>query len=520
MTILFRLAAPVVATTLFVLSADLYGQTIAELEPNDSCFEPQPVASAELPVNVTGSLDSTDGFADIDYYRFSRPAGDEVQVDLEGAATGLGTLGDPLVGVFDAACNAIAVDDDGGAGVNSRVVLTVPDNGLFVVAATAFPDFGFVGGGNGSYRLRVDHVREAEAIEGRVVDAETGAPLTGVDFPFASVVLFGCDLFGCGQFAGFQSPGIDGRFRFDAATNGLPLQAGFYQLRVNAIGYVENLTAEFLAAEDVVTDIGDVALAPLSFIGTLTGRLIDATDGMPLTGFGPPFAVVELQRCDFGSCFAVVAILPDLDGRFTLEGVLYQLPPGDYRLVGRAEDYLPGESAIVAIGANEDVEFGDFGLLPQPIQLGAVTPCEIVHPSGICRYSIEIRNRGATRFRGVAWSVIEYFGAGPAPVFTRFQVGEKGVTDATPRKLSIDAGQDALLNFGVRVPSSVPVGSTICASISIGQMPGSVFQPVGERFAFCALKGSTRFDVLPDKTGRRLYDELRADRVPVQRSAR
>jgi PKD repeat protein len=76
-----------------------------------------------------------------------------VTVDLEGQATGQGTLGDPFLGAFDSGCNLIALNDDNGVNLNSRLVVTIPADGILVLGVTRCCDSDFNQGGSGSYRL-------------------------------------------------------------------------------------------------------------------------------------------------------------------------------------------------------------------------------------------------------------------------------------------------------------------------------------------------------------------------------
>jgi hypothetical protein len=78
----------------------------------------------------------------------------DVSVDLEGQSTGQGTLVDPFLGAFDSGCALIAVNDDWG-GLNSRLVLTIPADGILVLGVTRCCDGDFNQGGEGSYRITV-----------------------------------------------------------------------------------------------------------------------------------------------------------------------------------------------------------------------------------------------------------------------------------------------------------------------------------------------------------------------------
>src|SRR5688572_19639814 len=150
-----------------------------ETEPNDPCSAAQDVGDVALPFTLSGSLDSTEADPDVDFFLFSGAPGSVLRVDLEGSATGKGTLDDPLLGFFDSGCNLINLNDDSGGTLNSRLAVTIPDDGIFILAASAFPDFEFLGGGVGTYEITVAPFLAIGSISGRVVDALSGDPLPG-----------------------------------------------------------------------------------------------------------------------------------------------------------------------------------------------------------------------------------------------------------------------------------------------------------------------------------------------------
>jgi Ca2+-binding RTX toxin-like protein len=124
-----------------------------EGEPNDTCFTAWDLGLT-ADVTIDGSIDNPD----VDFFRFRSVPGSPVTVNLEGQSTGQGSLADPYLGVFNSNCVKFDEDDDSGAGLNARLVFTVPSSGSFILAATAYPDSDFIGDGfsSGTYKLIVD----------------------------------------------------------------------------------------------------------------------------------------------------------------------------------------------------------------------------------------------------------------------------------------------------------------------------------------------------------------------------
>ena len=89
---------------------------------------------------------------DRDWFAVELDAGRTYLIDLEGSHTGAGTLRDPyLRGVYDADGNLLAgtTNDDGGAGLNSRVTFKAGEDATYYVAAGAYGDR------EGDYKLSV-----------------------------------------------------------------------------------------------------------------------------------------------------------------------------------------------------------------------------------------------------------------------------------------------------------------------------------------------------------------------------
>lgn len=249
--------------------ACLSSQTLAQAvdtEPNNSCFAAQDVGALEVDgrLTVTGSLDTPPDEPDVDFFKLKVPPGADLVASLEGAATGQGTLPDPLLGLFDSDCNLVDANDDAGS-LNSGLVFGGPADGVVILAASGFPDFEFTGAGeeSGSYGLSISPAPPLiGSIAGRVVEAATGEPLPGTSAPFAVVTLLRCDGVDCIEFVAEQFTDEEGGFRFE---RDFELRPGTYQVIAFADEFEENATEPFDVAGDEDFDVGDLGLAPQPF---------------------------------------------------------------------------------------------------------------------------------------------------------------------------------------------------------------------------------------------------------------
>jgi hypothetical protein len=246
-------------------SSQAFPQAV-EVEPNDPCAEAQGVGAIDVTgvFSVQGSLDTPPVEPDIDFYRFSATPGAQVVADHEGQDTGAGTLLDPLLGLFDSDCNLLASDDDGGVGLNSRARFDVPQDGVFVLAASSCCDDQFTGDGSesGTYQLTISPPPPAiGSISGRIVDARTGEPLPGNEPPFASAELFLCEGGSC-ENVSFQSADGEGQFRFERDFNDQPLPVGTYQVIASAEEFEQAETDPVEVGEGDEVDVGAIPLQP------------------------------------------------------------------------------------------------------------------------------------------------------------------------------------------------------------------------------------------------------------------
>lgn len=83
---------------------------------------------------------------DVDFYRFNGRAGDAFVAEIVSSAL------DTVIVLLDASGNVIALDDDGGAGVLSRIATFLPSKGTYYLGISTFPDTDFTGNGEGTGR--------------------------------------------------------------------------------------------------------------------------------------------------------------------------------------------------------------------------------------------------------------------------------------------------------------------------------------------------------------------------------
>ena len=114
---------------------------------------------------------------DVDFYSFRLEGGRILSAEIIS-----GQLDSMLV-LADEDLNIIAFDDDGGAGLLSKIQAFVPATGRYYLGVSTFPDFGFTGAGGsgGRYVLTIDAIDEIVLDLGD--DDFEEVPL-GFDFPF------------------------------------------------------------------------------------------------------------------------------------------------------------------------------------------------------------------------------------------------------------------------------------------------------------------------------------------------
>jgi 5-hydroxyisourate hydrolase-like protein (transthyretin family) len=482
---------------LFLLASSTATQAQGtEVEPNHPCELAQTVGEPALPFALRGALDALLEEGDVDFYRFRGTPNAAIQVDLEGQATGAGTLGEPFLGLFDSTCSFVKRGSNRESR-NARLLATIPADGEFILAASACCDHDFGGqvGVGGSYLLSIQRAALLRSISGRLVDAVSGVPIAGSQFPFARAELYRCTLEDCSEWVNGDSATPDGQFFFQTDSWGDLLFAGTYRIRATASQYGDAEGTPFDVGDAEERDLGDIGLVPLARIGSITGRVVDLVSGIPLPGDGEPYARVELRRCEDGTCNTVQFEATDAQGRYRFDDAFFEvLAPGTYQVHASAEEYREGETTSFAVGEGEDAVLSDLPLEPFPVGFSEIRPCgNMPTQGGICIFSVRIHNRSAAPVNGAAWSIVEAFGTGSLLDRTVFQAGTRWV--------SIAPGHSQVAWFLFLMPASLRDGSLVCSDIYFGQgPPGTAFNTVTKRSLFCISKGANgAFRVLDEK---------------------
>jgi hypothetical protein len=471
-------------------------QDLTETEPNSTCAAAQDLTQAALPLTAAGSLQTPPGTPDVDFYRLSATPGDLVRVNVDGRFTAYPlTLEDPMVGVFDSACNILVTGED-WRGPDPQVDVEVPADGILIAAVTSTYDWDFSGDGaaSGTYRLRAQRESLAGAITGRLVDGRTGQPLAG-----ANVQLYRCGN-GCDN-AGGALTDETGTFRFatgEPTTEG-PLLAGTYEIsayRYNYLPYEPGI--QYTLAEDQELALGDIALTPVPRVGSIRGRVIDRVTGAPLSGTADPRARVSLQTCwdpeSEWSCSPVADLPVGADGTWELAAYPdgSAPAPGLFRVYAWAEQYNGAQSASFTVGDGENVDAGSQALDSYPVRLYLQQGCgEIPSTGGTCKATVRIVNGLGTRLKGESWSIVNArnpdFGGS---TLTTFQAGL-----ARPVFLAPAASTTIPLEF--TVPAGVEDGTSICGQTVVAPRANR-FETFGTRFLFCLNKGVQGFAAVPE----------------------
>jgi hypothetical protein len=239
-----------------------------------------------------------------------------------------------------------------------------------------------------------------------------------------------------------------------------------------------------------------LTIAPVPIARAISGRVVDAVTGTPLSGSAPPFAFVQLTRCSNSGCFEFLSSQnADSDGRFRFDRDFFGSPltVGTYQVTAFAEQYQQGRTSQFNVAEGEDHDIGNLALTSFPVRFSEIRPCgALPREGGDCVYSVRLTNGLATSLSADAWSLVDSSNIGSQFSFTRFQT-------QNPQNVSIASGKSKVVEFRFHVPSTVTNGAFMCTSVFVGTGRDPFFDIVGQRSTFCISKGNTGFSVLPEK---------------------
>ncbi|MDX2436241.1 MAG: pre-peptidase C-terminal domain-containing protein [Acidobacteriota bacterium] len=146
-------------------------------EPNDTLRKARRIKLPfnSIPITKYTEIEPTGG--DVDIFRFYAQGGTTLVADIVS-----GQL-DTILGLADATGTLVAADDDGGAGLLSRIVYPIPASGYYYLAVSTFPDLSFTGAGESGGR----YVLDLSSIDGTLLNlSDDGSQEVqlGFSFPF------------------------------------------------------------------------------------------------------------------------------------------------------------------------------------------------------------------------------------------------------------------------------------------------------------------------------------------------
>lgn len=446
-----------------------------EVEPNNTCALAQILGAiaTNSPITVNGSLKTTPTAPDVDFYKVSGGTpGDILRVLVTGASDGVDTLSLPVAAILSSSCSII---QSSYAGDPLTFDFVVPADGVAILAVTSYPDFSLAGTGfySGSYTLTATEIIPVQSISGRVVDAVTGQPVSGVQATLMLCVDATCTT---GQSMVNEAlTDTSGQFSFTVTTfNGAPLAPGTYQMAINDYSgrYVPAQSPAFPAASGRQVVVPDIALAPTPVIGSVSGRIVDSVTHAPLSGVGEPFVQIILAGCAGYACTYVTGS-PDSSGRFKFthdangRGIVAN---AQLTMSVVADQYQQLYTTVLPIAAGADDKLGDIQLMSNPVRFTVLHGCTNVPiTGGVCEYKVQITNGGANPVEGAAWATIDAVGLQSFIGGSLFQTDQPQEMYLAGATWTYRASRVASFEFAI--PGTVPAFAFICPTFWFGVDP-------------------------------------------------
>jgi hypothetical protein len=360
-------------------------------------------------------------------------------------------------------------------------------------------------------------IRSIGSISGRVINSQTGQPVTSFFPDNASLTLYFCsDLATCSPVGGTLL-NSDGTFEILGSVF-TPFRPGLYSVEITSPNYLTLRTQPVQIDANEHRNLGDLALTPTPTIRSISGRLVDSVTGGPVPGGTDPFSSVALYRCESFGCFFTVAITSaDASGRFRFDSSTVGSPlvAGNYQIVANADQYGSTTSAIFSTEADQDVDLGDVKIQPYPVRFSNAQGCETIPATGgTCRYSVRVTSGMPTILDVASWNVITAISFAPPT-----SPNSGGISVFQPelaRNLRLKPGQSQVLRYELRVPAGAANGTFMCATAYVSKdRTTRLFNTIGQRQLFCVAKVDTGpFQRMTEQEIRDMEREGRGPRRP------
>ena len=251
----FLLALPTVSNAQQLNIPDPINENV-----NTLCTSSLDLGSLTTPFARDAELQNSGPTGRANFFRFNAVPGTELEVSLTGLLSNNNSTPDPYLGWFNSDCQLLAINDDAGS-LDSFLIVTVPDDGVLVLAATTCCDSTFSGEFDSSeinYRISIGVPPPSiGTLYLEIQNALTFETLRGNDVPYAFAELYRCEL-DCDQFIGSLGANDDGQLAFNGYDFNPRLTPGTYLLRARAEGFGSNESGRFTVSANgsVVITIG------------------------------------------------------------------------------------------------------------------------------------------------------------------------------------------------------------------------------------------------------------------------